>query len=133
MDRIRDDERDSREGLRPGLLSLPDAFLLRVALLLQAGPLADELLLDLFDLVGFLVGVGLVELLLQEDLPLGDLPLIDPVDFGQPALLLRGERLARGGVGFGQALHREFIGAFHGTNVARVPAESTEELSPAFL
>ena len=57
---------------------------------------------------------GQLELLLQEDLPLRDLSAVDAVDLGQPGALLRGQRLRGSGVRLGQALHREFVGAFHG-------------------
>ena len=58
----------------------PDAFLLLVAFLIQAGFLAGDLFADLVGVVEFLLTERGVQLLLQEIFPLGPLALVDVGD-----------------------------------------------------
>lgn len=70
--------------------------LFRLALFLEPGAFAHELLLDFIHLFGLLLGVGEIELLLQKDLPLGELSFEDLVDLGEPGFFGRGDRLLGG-------------------------------------
>ena len=73
-----------RAGQRPALLRPPDAFLFLLALLLEPGLLAGDLFADLIGLIEVPGREHLAQLLLEEDLPLGELALVDAVDLGQP-------------------------------------------------
>ena len=95
------------------LAGLAHSFLLGLAVRVEARLFARELLLDLLNLLEFLRGEGLVELFFQEDFALGQLALVNAVDFREAGFLL-GREWGGGGFRFGETLHREFISAFHG-------------------
>ena len=86
-----------RTAARRGRLALPvsNLFLLCLPLFFQSRLLARHLLDDLLDLLRFLIGVGFVQLLLEEDFPLRELALINAVDFRQPPLSVRRTGSAR--------------------------------------
>ena len=64
-------------------LLLPDFFLLLFLLFVEAGAFVCQLLLDLLRVLELLRGKCLVELLLQEDFALGELPFVNAIDFGE--------------------------------------------------
>src|ERR1700678_3475615 len=102
----------SRAG--PSGLAGANPLLFRLPVLLEAPLFRGDLLLDLVHLVGVPPREGLLQALLQEDLPLRQLPLVDAVDVREPCALFRGDGSRGGRVRLGQALHRQFVGAFHG-------------------
>jgi hypothetical protein len=104
----------------PGELFSPaDTFFFFFALFLEPRPLTDDLLLNFFDLIGLLIGQGVVQLFFEEDFPFGQFALIKTISLGEPGFLFGGYRAPGAGVGFRQSFHCEFIGAFHdGDSVA---------------
>src|ERR1019366_6854443 len=74
----------------------------------------------------------IIELFFQENLPLGQLALVDAVDFPKPGFLRGGERLGRRGA-FGQPFHREFVGAFHTKHSYTKIAKSAKKFRDDFV
>src|SRR5690606_10137817 len=105
-------------------LPLANAVFLGFAFVLDSPALAGQLLLDLFRLVEVLGGECLVELLLQEDLALGEFPFVDAVNVGEPRLLFVGQR-SRSRIRFRQTFHGQFVSAFH--EERELPTEYTED------
>ena len=63
------------------------ALLLILAFLLEPGALTGHSATDLIDLASLAVGQSGLQLLLQENLPLGDFALVERVHLGEGALL----------------------------------------------
>src|SRR5688572_21360720 len=75
-----------------GRLLAPNPVLLGFALLVEARAFTGNLLLDLLGVLELFGGERFIELLLEEDLPLGEFAFIYAIDLGEPGLLLRGQR-----------------------------------------
>lgn len=94
-----------------GALASPDLLFLVLPLLLQAGNLAALLFFQFDQLAKIPGGASFGDEIAQKDFLLGDLGLVERVNFGQLLFLRVGQRNA--GAVLAEAFHGEFVGGFH--------------------
>ena len=99
------------------LFAVPDLLLLFFEFCLELGAVVVQLRAELVGFLVFAVALGLSDLVLQGEFALGDFGGVLGIKFGERGFLFGGE--FRGRRLFLQPFHREFVGGFHRTVVAR--------------
>ena len=95
------------------LFAAADDVFFGFALLFDSSALTGELLLYLLSFLQLLIRKGIIELLFQENFPLGQLALVDAVDLSEAGFLLGRQRSRGRRIRFRQTFHGQFVSTFH--------------------
>lgn len=113
------------------LFPLADLFFFGLEFVVEAAEFTAELELEFLERLAVALHLGFDDFALEEDFALGALGFVEDVEIGEAGLLFRGEA-GDGGLLL-QALHGEFVSAFHKDDWKNSSGAAGETLAKAAM